>query len=164
MGLTLTEKTQILFLEALETFVKTFQLENTRMVLDVLLNLGQFTFQMLHVNDENKVEWVHSEEVRFASCKVLEALFQQCQNDENLWKFLADLQLRPLLGQIVSSLLDFAQFDRLRKLQIKTCCVLDEIVNCFALHKEGLDIIASFLPGMCSSLTKIINGDNKQGS
>ena len=38
-----------------------------------------------------------------------------------------DMQLRPLLGQIVSSLLDFAEKDRLRQLQIHSCAVLDEV-------------------------------------
>lgn len=100
-----------------------------------------------------------SEEIKLQSVTCLYDLFSIRDEKEDFSIWLQTNFSQNLLAFLISTLLDISTQERNRDLKILALRVIEIIIQ------QGARIVAiCFLPGIVSSLTKIITGDFKQGS
>uniref|UniRef100_F7DXG0 TELO2 interacting protein 1 n=1 Tax=Xenopus tropicalis TaxID=8364 RepID=F7DXG0_XENTR len=70
----------------------------------------------------------------------------------------------PELGFTITLLLKLAEFEKSRQIRLEALYCLEALLFHNGNQESGLgDLFASFLPGLCTALTRIICGDPKQG-
>ncbi|OCT57745.1 hypothetical protein XELAEV_18003080mg [Xenopus laevis] len=70
----------------------------------------------------------------------------------------------PELGFTITLLLKLAEFEKSRQIRLEALSCLEALLFQNGNQETGLgDLFASFLPGLCTALTRIICGDPKQG-
>ncbi|GCB72985.1 hypothetical protein scyTo_0002285 [Scyliorhinus torazame] len=115
---------------------------------------------------------VISEELKMSVVQGLIALLHSAYGDILLSLYQPDML--PIQGFVISLLLDIAEHEKSRQLQILALkCLLVLILQCdcpdvhHSFDDNGLlqvgDSFASFLPGITLGMTRIISGDVKQG-
>ncbi|XP_053574057.1 TELO2-interacting protein 1 homolog [Bombina bombina] len=102
------------------------------------------------------------EEMKLSAVSALSSLIQSTSTD--VIPVLHKHSFLPELGYAISLLLRLAELEKSREIRLKSLTCL----NCLLLQSSNQnaelgDLFASFLPGICTVLTRIINGDPKQG-
>jgi hypothetical protein len=126
------------------------------------------------VVDKDSQNFTISEETKFAGVKCILALlpghtelpgdvderdhFQMKIRRELILQELMDIQLRALLGRCVYVLLEIISNEKLLQLRLTSLETLQSLVN----NIEDSGIIAAFLPGMVSTLSKTLIRDQKE--
>eukprot|EP00494_Astrolonche_serrata_P029090 UN29357 len=135
-----------------------------------------FTFYIIKKKEPKKTSmvknkpasssFIHSEEIRLQTLKTSYTLLQSLMNhkSEKFRAIILSINMRPFLAQYISTTLDMISMDKNRDIQLMGCKIIDQIFSCLTSFKlEGIKMLACFLPGICSSLLTVINGDTKTG-
>ena len=116
----------------------------------------QLLILLTYLSDDNQSKdrkYATSEEVRSIALSCLEQLFTSLSKREAGRKALIDVANVPTISHVVSTILDQAKDGASVDIQLAALCALDAFINTF----PDINALASFLPGIVSSLVKILS-------
>lgn len=107
-------------------------------------------------NDRNKYV---SDEILIGLSRTCSGLFKSYDDHEN-GHLLSSREMFPSYGYLIFKFLEMASKDRNRQVQLHA---LEAVFN-FVNNVHNIEIVSNILPGLISSMVRIITGDYKQGN
>ncbi|KAM8945641.1 TELO2-interacting protein 1 homolog, partial [Pelodytes ibericus] len=101
------------------------------------------------------------EELKLAMVSAMRSLFRASGRD--IRPALYKQSMLPKFAVVISTLLKFAEFEKSRELRLEALNCLEALILLDVKQVLTGDMFASFIPGLCTVLTRIICGDPIQG-